>query len=214
MYNEKVLEIFRNPQNMGRITKADTVGVAGDVADGDLIKLFIRLEGDTIAEATFETFGCVAAIVSSAIATDLLKGKTLDQALKIKAEDIIKVVDELPVGKEHGAELVVKAIENAKETYLKRQLKDGKISDEEYKKLTTKEKPKKAKKEKPAKKEKSKKVKKANKQHKDEVVKEVKQQPVEEPKKEEPQKETPSVNKLMLLTKKITKTTTTKNAAK
>ena len=214
MYNEKVLEIFRNPQNMGRITKADTVGVAGDVADGDLIKLFIRLDGDTIAEATFETFGCVAAIVSSSIATDLLKGKTLEQALKIKAEDIIKVVDELPVGKEHGAELVVRAIEDAKNTYLKRQLKDGKISDEEYKKLTTKEKPKKAKKQKPAKKEKPKKVKKANKQPKDEVKEEAKKEVVEESKKEEVKKETPNVNRLMLLTKKITTTTTTKNAAK
>lgn len=211
MYNDKVLEIFRNPQNYGRIAKADAVGKAGEVEDGDVIKLFVRLKGETIEEAGFETFGCVAAIVSSAVITDLLKGKTLEQALKLKAEDIVKVVDELPLGKEHGAELAVKAVEDLVLNYRKRLVKEGKLSEEEFKKLTANEKVKvKAPKAKASKKDKKAKkpVQKVEKEEKKVVEKKEEAQP------EQPKRELHSASKLMLLTKKITTTTTTKNAAK
>ncbi|MBR4745325.1 MAG: iron-sulfur cluster assembly scaffold protein [Clostridia bacterium] len=211
MYNSKVLEIFRNPQNYGRIANADAVGKAGEVEDGDIIKLFVRLKGETIEEAGFETFGCVAAIVSSAVVTDLLKGKTLEQALKLKTEDIVKVVDEFPHGKEHGAELAVKAVEDLVLNYRKRLVKEGKLSEEEFKKLTSNEKVK----VKAPKAKASKKDKKVKKQPKRVAKEENKvEEKKEEAKVEQPKKEMHSASKLMLLTKKITTTTKTKNAAK
>ena len=144
MYNEKVLSIFSNPQNMGRLKNADMVGKAGEVEDGDVVKLYFKLQKDIIKQATFETFGCVSAIVCSSVLTELVIDKSIEQALKLKVEDIVAVVDQLPVGKEHGAELALKALAEAVANHYKELFKAGKIKEDEYNKLTHKEKPKKA----------------------------------------------------------------------
>jgi nitrogen fixation NifU-like protein len=118
MYTQKVLEHFRNPHNFGSMDHPTSVGQVGNLACGDVMKLYLKIDKnkqgqDFIKDIKFETLGCAAAIATSSVVTDLAKGKTLIEALKIKNEDIIKVLDDLPVVKIHCSLLAADALAEA-----------------------------------------------------------------------------------------------------
>ena len=124
VYNEKVMEIFQNPKNVGKLKGANAIGQVGNVACGDIMKIYLKInENDIIEDAGFETFGCAAAIVSSSIATEIIKGWTVEQALNFDNDMIIKEVGELPVHKIHCSVLAKEAIEDAILKYRKKQAK-------------------------------------------------------------------------------------------
>ena len=127
MYNEKVMEIFKNPKNMGDLKGANAVGQVGNIACGDIMKIFLKInEKEIIEDASFKTFGCVAAIVSSSIACELVKGKTIEEALNFDNNEVIAQVGELPVHKVHCSVLAKEAIEDAINNYRKAQEKAAK----------------------------------------------------------------------------------------
>ena len=127
MYNEKVMEIFKNPKNMGDLKGANAVGQVGNMACGDIMKIFLKINDQEIIEdAKFKTFGCVAAIVSSSVACELVKGKTVEEALNFDNNDVMKEVGELPVHKIHCSVLAKEAIEEAIKNYRKTKEKEAK----------------------------------------------------------------------------------------
>ncbi len=114
-YSKKVLQIFQNPENYGKLKNADGIGKAGNVVCGDVMAIYIKVEKnklkkDVISDIKFETFGCVAAIATSSIVTTLAKGKTLEAALKIGREDVIKDLNGLPPTKVHCSLLSTDAL--------------------------------------------------------------------------------------------------------
>ena len=130
MYNEKVMEIFKNPMNMGDLKGANAIGQVGNMACGDIMKIFLKInEKGVIEDAKFKTFGCVAAIVSSAVACELIKGRTIEQALNFDNNEVIKEVGDLPVHKFHCSILAKEAIEDAINNYKKSLLKAEKKAD-------------------------------------------------------------------------------------
>ncbi len=120
MYSQKVLDHFRNPRNVGRIENADGVGQVGNPICGDVMTIYLKIENEIIKDAKFETFGCGAAIASSSIATELIKGKTLEKALEITNKAVVEALDGLPKNKIHCSVLAEEAIKKAIEDYLKR----------------------------------------------------------------------------------------------
>ena len=125
MYSKKVMDIFREPCNMGEIKDADGVGKVGNPMCGDVMEVFIKAgknkKGeDIIKDIKVKTFGCVAAIVTSSILTDLVKGKTFEEAKKVGKDDIIKKIDGLPPQKVHCSVLAHEALANAIEDYEKK----------------------------------------------------------------------------------------------
>ena len=127
MYNEKVMEIFKNPHNVGEMKDANAIGQVGNVSCGDIMKIYLKInENEVIEDASFKTFGCAAAIVSSSIATDLIKGMTIKEALEFDNDKIIEVAGELPVHKIHCSVLAKEAIEDAIKNYYKRKAKEEK----------------------------------------------------------------------------------------
>ena len=119
MYNEKVLKIFENPKNAGILKGASGTGKVGNARCGDIMKIYIKVEKGIIVDAKFKTFGCVSAIASSDVACDLIKGKTIDQALKITNKDVLNVLGSLPEVKVHCSVLAKEAIESAVADYHK-----------------------------------------------------------------------------------------------
>ena len=119
MYNEKVLSIFENPKNAGVLKGANGVGKVGNARCGDIMKIYILVEKDVIVDAKFKTFGCVSAIASSDVACDIIKGKTLDQALKVTNQDVLRVLGDLPEVKIHCSVLAKEAIAEAIKDYYK-----------------------------------------------------------------------------------------------
>lgn len=117
MYNEKVMEIFSNPKNVGSIENANAIGTVGNASCGDIMKLYLLIKEGKIEDAKFETFGCAAAIVSSSVATEMIKGKTIDQALALKNSEIIDYLGGLPAQKIHCSVLAKEAIEEAIKYY-------------------------------------------------------------------------------------------------
>ncbi len=120
MYSEKVMMAFRNPHNMGSIKDADGVGKVGNPICGDVMHLYIKVEDNRIKNIKFETFGCAAAIATSSIITDLAKGKTLEEALKISRDDIASELGGLPPIKLHCSVLAADALREAIYDYLKK----------------------------------------------------------------------------------------------
>ena len=121
-YNKKVLKYFLNPKNRGKINKADGIGMVGNPVCGDLMKIYIKVFKDEkgeeiIKDIGFETLGCVAALASSSITTEMAKGKTLKQALKISRDDIVKELTGLPKEKVHCSVLANQALKKAIENY-------------------------------------------------------------------------------------------------
>lgn len=119
MYNEKVMGIFSNPKNVGKLEDANAVGLVGNPSCGDIMKLYLRIKDGKIEDASFETFGCAAAIVSSSVATEMIKGKTVEEALNLQNSDIIDYLGGLPAQKIHCSVLAKEAIELAIENYNK-----------------------------------------------------------------------------------------------
>ena len=117
MYNEKVMEIFSNPKNVGVIDDANAIGTVGNPSCGDIMKLYLKIEDNIIKDAKFETFGCAAAIVSSSVATEIIKGKTIEEALQLNNADIIEELGGLPAQKIHCSVLAKEAIEEAIKYY-------------------------------------------------------------------------------------------------
>lgn len=117
MYSEKVMEHFRNPRNMGEIPDADGVGTVGNPVCGDMMHIYIKVEGDSIADVKFKTFGCGAAIATSSMITELAKGKTLEEALRITRRDVAESLDGLPPIKMHCSNLAADGLHAAIRDY-------------------------------------------------------------------------------------------------
>lgn len=113
MYNEKVMDHFQNPRNVGKMDDADGVGEIGNTTCGDILKIFIKVENDTISDIKFLTFGCGAAIASSSILTEMAKGKTLPEALALTNMDVATELGGLPPEKLHCSNLAASALQNA-----------------------------------------------------------------------------------------------------
>jgi nitrogen fixation NifU-like protein len=120
-YSEKVLEHFRNPRNVGELENPDGVGIEGNPVCGDLMEIHIQVEDDRITDIKFKTFGCGSAIATSSMVTELAKGKTLDEALKITRQDVADELDGLPKQKMHCSNLAADALHKAIEDYRKKQ---------------------------------------------------------------------------------------------
>ena len=117
-YNKKVLKYFLKPKNRGKLKNPDGVGMVGNPVCGDLMKIYIKVSKDEkIKDIGFETLGCVAAVASSSITTEMAKGKTLKEALKIKKDDIVKELKGLPKEKIHCSVLANQALKKAIENY-------------------------------------------------------------------------------------------------
>jgi len=128
MYTDKVMDHFTNPRNVGEIQDADGVGLVGNPICGDVMKITIKVEGDRIKDAKFKTFGCGAAIAVSSMVTELVVGKTLEEALEISNKAVADALGGLPPKKMHCSNLGADALKKAIEDYLEKQgrgLPDG-----------------------------------------------------------------------------------------
>ncbi|MBE6910645.1 MAG: Fe-S cluster assembly scaffold protein NifU [Ruminococcaceae bacterium] len=117
LYSEKVMDHFRNPRNVGVIEDADAVGEVGNAKCGDIMKMYFKIEGDTLADVKFETFGCGSAIASSSMATELIKGKPLSEVAQLTNKAVAEALDGLPDYKMHCSVLAEEAIQSALEDY-------------------------------------------------------------------------------------------------
>ena len=129
-YSDKVVDHYTNPRNVGKIDNASGVGEVGNPVCGDIMKMYIKVENNIITDVKFKTFGCGAAIATSSISTEMIKGKTIEEALKLKNSDVVKALDGLPPVKIHCSLLAEEAIHEAIADYY-RSL--GKMSEEEIK---------------------------------------------------------------------------------
>jgi nitrogen fixation protein NifU and related proteins len=119
-YSEKVMDHFTNPRNMGSLENSDGVGEVGNAKCGDIMKIFLKIEEDRITDVKFQTFGCGAAIASSSMATELIKGKTLEEAWRLSNKAVAEALDGLPPIKMHCSMLAEEAIHEAINDYLKK----------------------------------------------------------------------------------------------
>lgn len=117
MYSEKVMEHFSNPRNVGEIPDADGVGTVGNPVCGDVMKIFITVEDDHLKDIKFKTFGCGAAIATSSMVTEMAKGKSLEEALKISNKTVAEALDGLPPQKLHCSNLAADALHAAIDDY-------------------------------------------------------------------------------------------------
>lgn len=121
MYSEQVMEHFRNPRNVGEIEGADGVGKVGNPVCGDIMELSIKVKDGRIDDAKFRTFGCGAAIATSSMVTELVKGKTIDEALEISNKAVVEALGGLPPVKMHCSVLAEQALRSAIEDYRRKQ---------------------------------------------------------------------------------------------
>jgi nitrogen fixation NifU-like protein len=121
MYSDKVMENFKNPKNTGEIPDADGVGTVGNPVCGDMMTMYIKVKDNRIEDIKFKTFGCGAAIATSSMTTEMAKGKTLDEALKITRKDVATELNGLPPVKMHCSNLAADALHAAIEDYYKKQ---------------------------------------------------------------------------------------------
>ena len=117
LYSEKVMDHFRNPRNVGVIENADGVGEVGNAKCGDIMKIYLKIENGIVEDVKFETFGCASAVASSSMATELIKGKPVSEALKLTNQAVAEALDGLPAYKMHCSVLAEEAIKNALEDY-------------------------------------------------------------------------------------------------
>lgn len=134
LYSDKVLEHFANPHNVGELADANAVGEVGNAKCGDIMKMYLKIENGVIQDAKFKTFGCGAAIATSSMATDMIKGATIEDALKISNSAVVEALDGLPASKIHCSVLAEQAVKAALSDYYQRQGVDpepivGKIED-------------------------------------------------------------------------------------
>ncbi len=119
-YSEKVMDHFMNPRNVGEIDGADGVGEVGNPACGDMMRLYLRIEEGRVRDAKFRTFGCGAAIASSSMLTEMIKGKTVDEARAITNQQVAEALDGLPAVKIHCSVMAEQAVKSALDDYVKK----------------------------------------------------------------------------------------------
>ncbi|BCA79665.1 Fe-S cluster assembly scaffold protein NifU [Desulfuromonas sp. AOP6] len=117
MYSDKVMDHFSNPRNVGEIEDADGVGEVGNASCGDIMKIFLKVEGDVIKDVKFKTFGCGAAIATSSMVTEMAIGKTIDEALELTNAAVAQALDGLPPAKMHCSNLAADALHEAIKNY-------------------------------------------------------------------------------------------------
>lgn len=117
LYSEKVMEHFQNPRNVGKMEDADGVGEVGNAKCGDIMKMYIKVEDDIITDVKFNTFGCGSAIASSSMATEMIKGKPISEALKLTNQAVAEALDGLPAHKLHCSVLAEEAVQAAIKDY-------------------------------------------------------------------------------------------------
>ena len=120
MYNEKVMEHFANPKNVGEIFEADGVGEVGNSKCGDIMKIFLKIENDIITDIKFKTYGCGAAIATSSAATEMILGKSVKDALALTNQDVVEKLGGLPAAKIHCSVLAEEAVKSAIADYYRR----------------------------------------------------------------------------------------------
>lgn len=123
-YSEKVMDHFANPRNVGEIEDANAIGEVGNAKCGDIMKMYLKVENDVIVDVKFKTFGCGAAIATSSMATEMVKGKTIQEALELTNKAVAEALDGLPPVKVHCSVLAEEAIHSAIADYYRRQGKD------------------------------------------------------------------------------------------
>ena len=121
LYSETVMDHFRNPRNVGVLSDANGVGEVGNAKCGDIMKIYLKIQDDTIEDVKFETFGCGSAIASSSMATELIKGKPLQEALNLTNQAVAEALEGLPPHKMHCSVLAEEAIKSAIQDYYERQ---------------------------------------------------------------------------------------------
>jgi len=119
-YSEKVMEHFANPRNLGKMDDADGVGEVGNIKCGDIMKIYIKVKDGVITDVSFNTFGCASAIATSSMATEMIKGKPIDQALALSNKAVVEALDGLPPAKIHCSVLAEQAVKAAVADYYKR----------------------------------------------------------------------------------------------
>jgi nitrogen fixation NifU-like protein len=119
-YSDKVMEHFMNPRNVGEIPDADGIGSVGNPVCGDIMKMYIKVENNVITDVKFKTFGCGAAIATSSMATELIKGKTIEEALQLSNKAVAEALGGLPPVKMHCSMLAEEAVQSAIDDYLKK----------------------------------------------------------------------------------------------
>ncbi|MFO7872597.1 MAG: Fe-S cluster assembly scaffold protein NifU [Candidatus Undinarchaeales archaeon] len=124
MYSKKVMVHFKNPKNMGELENPDAVGEVGNPVCGDVMKVYLKIENDKIEDIKFQTFGCAAAIATSSMITELAKGKTLEEAVKITNDDVANSLEGLPPLKMHCSNLAADALKEAIYQYYKKEGRD------------------------------------------------------------------------------------------
>ena len=117
LYSEKVMDHFLNPQNVGVIEDADGVGEVGNAKCGDIMKMYLKIDNEVISDVKFETFGCASAIASSSMATEMIKGKPVAEAMLLTNKAVAEALDGLPPHKMHCSVLAEEAIQSALEDY-------------------------------------------------------------------------------------------------
>ena len=120
-YSQKVMEHFANPHNVGEIEDANGIGEIGNAKCGDIMKMYLKIENDIIVDVKFKTYGCASAIATSSIATDMIKGQTISEALKLSNKAVVEALDGLPTVKIHCSVLAEQAIKAAIADYYTRQ---------------------------------------------------------------------------------------------
>ena len=121
LYSEKVIDHFLHPRNVGVIEDANAVGEVGNAKCGDIMKMYLKIEDDVIQDVKFETFGCGSAIASSSMATEMIKGRPLSEAMQLTNKAVTEALDGLPAHKLHCSVLAEEAIQSALEDYRRRQ---------------------------------------------------------------------------------------------
>ena len=117
LYSDKVMDHFRNPRNVGEIPDADGVGEVGNAKCGDIMKMYLKIKDNVIQDVKFETFGCGSAIASSSMATEMIKGKTTDEALAVTNRQVVDALGGLPAHKLHCSVLAEEAVKSALKDY-------------------------------------------------------------------------------------------------
>ena len=123
MYNEKVMDHFENPRNVGEIENADGIGEVGNATCGDIMRISLKIEDDVIVDAKFKTFGCGAAVATSSMATEMIIGKTVDEALQLTNRAVMEALDGLPPVKVHCSMLAEEAVQAAIKDYIEKRKK-------------------------------------------------------------------------------------------
>lgn len=123
MYNEKVMKAFAEPKNVGEIENPDGIGTVGNASCGDIMQISLRIEDNIIKDAKFKTFGCAAAIATSSTATEMIKGMTIEEALKLTNKQVVEELEGLPPQKLHCSVLAEEAIKKAIDDYRSKQSK-------------------------------------------------------------------------------------------